>query len=196
MDFGCFSAAAFAECQSRLARNEITKNIKNVQITAEICRHKAQEKTNHLNFHREFAGCRMQTAAPSADLQIRGRRCSRRMAHSDPPPPSRRAGFQGVSNLHSDFCRLLTSDGPRPIRRPHPQIPLGAPVADPRTPNVGFLADFLPIENSSKIRLLKNAPKTSKVGPLIAQTSILGSRLGQFLHAWIFNGILEIFIIC
>ena len=38
MDFGCFSAAAFAECQSHLARNEITENVKNMQITAEICK--------------------------------------------------------------------------------------------------------------------------------------------------------------
>ena len=44
MDFSCFAAAAFAECQSHLARNEITENIKNMQITAEICKHKTQEK--------------------------------------------------------------------------------------------------------------------------------------------------------
>ena len=69
-----------------------------------------------------------------ADLQIRGRRCSRRMAHSDPPPPSRRAGFQGVSDLHSDVCRLLTSDGPRPIRRPPQKLPGKSPLPAPSDP--------------------------------------------------------------
>ena len=129
----------------------------------------------------------MQAAAPNADLQIRGRRCSRRMAHSDPPPPSRRAGFQGVSNLHSDFCRLLTSDGPRPIRRPDPAERLEMHFADPQSQNLRFLANFLSIENSSKIRLLKNAPKTSKVGPLIAQTSILDHFWAPFLHRFSLN---------
>ena len=37
-----FSAAAFAECQRRLARNEITENVKNMQITAEICKNQTQ----------------------------------------------------------------------------------------------------------------------------------------------------------
>ena len=55
---------------------------------------------------------------------------------SNPPPPSRRAGFQGVSNLHSDFCRLLTSDGPRPIRRPDPFRPATRPKSAPQAPNV------------------------------------------------------------
>ena len=130
---------------------------------------------HHLHIPRGTAGCRARDV--------------------DPPPPSRRAGFQGVSNLHSDFCRLLTSDGPRTIRRPHPQIPVGAPVADPRTPNVGLLADFLPNENLSKIRPLEKRPKTSKVGSLIAQTSILGSLLASIL-ARIFHEFLDFFIIC
>ena len=72
------TAAGFAECRSRQARNEITQNIKNVQITAEICKHQTQEETNHQNSDREFASCRMQSAATNDHLQIRGRRCSRR----------------------------------------------------------------------------------------------------------------------
>ena len=108
----------------------------------------------------------------------------------NPPPPSRRAGFQGVSNLHSDFCRLLTSDGPRPIRRPDHPKPIEMHFSGPQTPNGGFSIDFLPIENSLKIWLLKNAPKTSKVGSLIAQTSILGSLLGPFWH-WFFMDFLK-----
>ena len=34
-DFGHVSAAAFAECEHRLARNEMTENVKNMQIAAE-----------------------------------------------------------------------------------------------------------------------------------------------------------------
>ena len=37
-DFNYFSAGAFAECQRRLARNGITENFKNMQITADICK--------------------------------------------------------------------------------------------------------------------------------------------------------------
>ena len=77
IDLG-FSAAAFAECQSRLPRNEITENVKNMQITSEICKHQTQEETNHQNSDREFASCKMQSAATNDHLQIRGRRCSRR----------------------------------------------------------------------------------------------------------------------
>ena len=37
-DFTYFSAGAFAECQRRLARNGITENFKNMEITADICK--------------------------------------------------------------------------------------------------------------------------------------------------------------
>ena len=37
-DFIYFSAGAFAECQRRLARNGITENFKNMDITADICK--------------------------------------------------------------------------------------------------------------------------------------------------------------
>ena len=42
--FGQVSAAAFAECQRRLARHEIMENDKNMQITAEICKSQTQPK--------------------------------------------------------------------------------------------------------------------------------------------------------
>ena len=134
MDFGCFSAAVFAKCQSRLARNEITENIKNMQITAEICKHQAQEK-KYQNTDRDTASCSMQTAAQSADLQIRGRRCSRRMAHSDPPPPSRRAGLEGVSNTSADFCRLQS------LRYP-PTGALSLPICRPSDSKSQILGRF------------------------------------------------------
>ena len=40
MDFSCFAAAAFAECQSHLARNEITENFKNMQMHAKTYKKK------------------------------------------------------------------------------------------------------------------------------------------------------------
>ena len=53
------------------------------------------------------------------------------------------------------------------------EIAAWPPFSDPQTQNVGFLVDFLPHENSS------NSSKTSKVGPLITQTSISSSLLGS-----------------
>ena len=44
-DFGHVSAAAFAECQRCMARNVITENVNNMQITAEICKNRTQPKT-------------------------------------------------------------------------------------------------------------------------------------------------------
>ena len=45
-DFGHVSAAASTECQRRLARNDITENVKNMKITAEICKSQTQPKTH------------------------------------------------------------------------------------------------------------------------------------------------------
>ena len=90
----------------------------------------------------------------------------------------------GVSRrVKSSLGLLQTPD----LRRTPPYPPtlplkrLEMHFAAPLSKNIRFFADFLPIENSSKIRLLKNSPKVSKVGPLIAQTSILESLLGSVL---------------
>ena len=96
-------------------------------------------------------------------------------------------GFKACRIFSRISADSKASDRPRPIRRPHPQIPPGAPVATPQTPNCRLLADFLPIENSSKIRLLKNPPKTSKIRPSGAQTSIWGSLLGSILASIFMN---------
>ena len=59
-DFGCFSAAAFLECQSRLARNEITENVKNIQKIAESRESQTQTKTHKSKFRSRF--CKLQIA--------------------------------------------------------------------------------------------------------------------------------------
>ena len=61
------------------------------QEHADNCRNmqtSSARKNKSPNSDRDTASCRMQIAATNANLQIRGRRCSRRMAHSDPPTPS------------------------------------------------------------------------------------------------------------
>ena len=93
----------------------------NNRIVRKINANKNAKQTR--NSDREFANCIMQSAGPSANLQIRGRRCSRRMAHSDPPAPFH--GARGVSDRNSQFCRLQ-----KPL--PHPALP-----ADP-TLNFAF----------------------------------------------------------
>ena len=60
MDFGCFSAAAFAECQRRLARNGRTENVKNMQIPAEICTNQTQPKTQRSKLQSTI--CKLQTS--------------------------------------------------------------------------------------------------------------------------------------
>ena len=122
----------------------------NNRIVRKINANKNAKQTR--NSDREFANCIMQSAGPSANLQIRGRRCSRRMAHSDPPPPSRRAGLEACqipsARTSADY---KASDGPRPTRRLHLKIPEFLTKANPQTPNLRFWTDFLPIENSLKI---------------------------------------------
>ena len=92
-----------------------------------------------------------------------------------------------------EACRILlpisadskASDGPRPTRRPCTQTARKSPVADPQTPNVGFSIDFLAIENSSKIRLLKNPVKIEKIGPRTPNLKFVmdfGSILGLIFH--------------
>ena len=79
------------------------------QEHTDICRNMQESNGNkkriHQNSDRYFAIYKMQSAATNADLQIRGRRCSRRMAHSDPPPPF---GVQGVLDALSDSCQFLS----------------------------------------------------------------------------------------
>ena len=95
-------------------------------------------------------------------------------------PASRSSGVQGVSNLHSDFCRFLSPSRPRHARRPYPNL---CP-SQPQAVFLRFLADFLPIKNSSQIRPLKKPPKISKIDPPSAQSSILRSFGLPFIDAF------------
>ena len=59
-DCGYFSEAAFAKCQRRLARNEITENVKNMQRSAEICNSQTQPKTHKSKLQSKI--CKLQNA--------------------------------------------------------------------------------------------------------------------------------------
>ena len=93
--------------------------------------------------------------APSSKIGGGGARAARRIRIRRPRLAER--GLRRVGFM--DFCRLQS------LRRtpPYPPTlavkPTKTHLAAHQTPNVGFLADFLPIEDSSKIRLLKNPPK-------------------------------------
>ena len=183
MHFGHIFAIRFTDCQHRLTRSELTANIKNIQIFAEICKEQTQIKnadTKTLIDNLQFAECNQLHKSPSSKYGGGGARAAWRIRIRRPRLAER--GARGVSDTSADFCRLQS------LRRTPPYPPTAPGMiafADPQTQNFRFLADFLPIENSSKIRPLKTRPKTSKVGPLIAQTSILRSLLGAIL-AWIF----------
>ena len=102
-DFG----AAFAECQSRLARNEITENLKNMQITAEISKHQAQTKQINKTpiDNLQAAECKQLHQTPISKYGGGGARAAWRIRIRRPCLSER--GLKGVSNNSADFCRLL-----------------------------------------------------------------------------------------
>ena len=59
-DSNLFWNRSFAECQPRLARNEITENVKNMQITAESRERQTQTKTHKSKLRSRF--CKLQNA--------------------------------------------------------------------------------------------------------------------------------------
>ena len=109
---------------------------------------KNKSQTNHQTpiDNLQAAECKQLHQTPISKYGGGGARAAWRIRIRRPRLAER--GARGVSDLGSDFCRLLTSDGPRPIRRPIPQIPPWQALRRPQVPNVEFLADFLPIENS------------------------------------------------
>ena len=99
----------------------------------------------------------------------------------NPPPPSRREGLQGVSNLVSEICRLQSLLRTPPCPQTLARKPGFFHFADPQTPKSQFSADLLPIENSSKIGLLKNPPEIAKSRSRIAKCRFrmdFGSHFG------------------
>ena len=67
MHFGHIFAIRFADCQHRLTRSELTANIKNMQISAEICKRQTKIKnvdTKTLIDNLQLAECRQLHQTP------------------------------------------------------------------------------------------------------------------------------------
>ena len=77
-DFGQVSAAAFAECQRRLARHEITENVNNLQKNAEICKNQTQPKTQTSKLRSRICEVQNAISCNKRRSSKQGRRCSRR----------------------------------------------------------------------------------------------------------------------
>ena len=137
MHFGHIFAIRFADCQHRLTRSELTANIKNIQISAEICKEQTQIKnadTKTLIDNLQFAESNQLHQSPSSKYGGGGARAAWRIRIRRPRLAER--GFKACQILLPTSADSKASDGPRPTRRPHPQMPLGAPVATPQTPTV------------------------------------------------------------
>ena len=108
MHFGHIFAIRFADCQHRLTRSELTANIKNIQISAEICKEQTQIKntdTKTLIDNLQFAECNQLHQPPSSKYGGGGARAAWRIRIRRPCLSER--GLKGVSNNSADFCRLL-----------------------------------------------------------------------------------------
>ena len=82
------------------------QTIKNCQKPSEISTTKLH--SNNLPF------CKTPATATNARTEtpiykVRGRRCSRRMAHSDPPPPASGQGWNGVLESLRSSCKYQKS---------------------------------------------------------------------------------------
>ena len=144
MDFSCFSAAAFAECQSRLARNEITENLKNMQITAEICKHQAQtKKINKTPIDNlQAAECKQLHQTPISKYGGGGARAAWRIRIRRPPSGCR-AFWTHCQTLASSCQTPKASCGHRPARRPSPKLAPWRPLAAPSRQLYRFQPNFL-----------------------------------------------------
>ena len=93
-------------------------NIKNIPISAEICKSRTQIKnadTKTLIDNLQFAECNQLHQSPSSKYGGGGARAAWRIRIRRPRLAER--GARGVSDLGSDFCRLLT------LRRTPPYPP-------------------------------------------------------------------------
>ena len=82
MHFGHIFAIRFADCQHRLTRSELTANIKNIQISAEICKEQTQIKnadTKTLIDNLQFAECNQLHQSPSSKYGGGGARAAWRI---------------------------------------------------------------------------------------------------------------------
>ena len=118
MHFGHIFAIRFADCQHRLTRSELTANIKNIQISAEICKEQTKIKnadTKTLIDNLQFAECNQLHQTPSLKYGGGGARAAWRIRIRRPRLAER--GARGVSNTSADFCRLQS------LRRTPPYPP-------------------------------------------------------------------------
>ena len=118
MHFGHIFAIRFADCQHRLTRSELTANIKNIQISAEICKSQTQIKnadTKTLIDNLQFAECNQLHQSPSSKYGGGGARAAWRIRIRRPRLAER--GARGVSGTSADFCRLQS------LRRTPPYPP-------------------------------------------------------------------------
>ena len=82
MHFGYIFAIRFADCQHRLTRSELTANIKNIQISAEICKEQTQIKNADIKTlidHLRFAECNQLHQSPSSNYGGGGARAAWRI---------------------------------------------------------------------------------------------------------------------
>ena len=106
----------------RLTRSELTANIKNIQISAEICKEQTQIKnadTKTLIDHLQFTECTHLQQTPIYKYGGGGARAAWRIRIRRPRLAER--GARGVSNTSADFCRLQS------LRRTPPYPPTRGP---------------------------------------------------------------------
>ena len=123
MHFGHIFAIRFADCQHRLTRSELTANIKNIQISVEICKEQTQIKnadTKTLIDNLQFAECNQLQQTPIYKYGGGGARAAWRIRIRRPRLAER--GFKACRTLLPISADSKASDGPRPTRRPdHPK---------------------------------------------------------------------------
>ena len=127
MHFGHIFAIRFTDCQHRLTRSELTANIKNMQISAEICKRQTKIKnvdTKTLIDNLQLAECRQLHQTPIFKYGGGGARAAWRIRIRRPRLAER--GARGMSDTSADFCRLqsLRRTSPYP-----PTLPQNPPLA-------------------------------------------------------------------
>ena len=165
MHCGHIFAIRFADCQHPLTRSESTASIKNIQISAEIC--KSQTETKHaynktLIDNLQFTDYNQLQQAPIYKYGGGGARAAWRIRIRRPRLAER--GARGVSDTSADFCRLqsLRRTPPYP-----PTLPGFSPLPTLRFKNSDFWQTFCRSKiykksDSSK----KTHPKPQKSDPI------------------------------